>query len=242
MRDSILQLLKVPPEPSPPPGAPPTVFRAADNYFMILVLRAVVGQFFLMLIPVGVTVFLVVGGGSRLPDGLSALASSIVAVVWLFYVAQLIFHLAIIRLDFELRWYMLSDRAIRVREGIVTIREKTIALANIQNLEVRQGPLQRILGISDLEVKTAGGGAESSRSGGNGAQMIDPLHIAYFRGVSNASAIRDLIRESIRKQRDTGLGDPDDRPEEQDLISAAATEMIEAARDLRRLFALAASR
>jgi uncharacterized membrane protein YdbT with pleckstrin-like domain len=102
---------------------------------------------------------------------------------------------------------MLSDRAIRIREGIVTVREKTIALANVQNIAIRQGPLQRALGIADVEVKTAGGGSSESEGKKGGSE---PMHVAYFRGVDNAEEIRDLVREGVRVQKNAGLGDPDE--------------------------------
>ena len=133
----------------------------------------------------------------------------------------------LIKFDYELRWYMVSDRAIRIREGITTVREKTVALANIQNIAVRQGPLQRFLGIADVEVKTAGGGGSSSdmetkKSGS------EPMHVAYFRGVDNAEEIRDLLREGVRRQRDAGLGDPDEVVQNDDVESAIALLLHEA--------------
>lgn len=210
MRAALLRLLRVPPNPSPPPGAPPRIFRAADNYFVTLVLRTVALQFVAIVLPLGLTVALLSFSRGEINEELRSIIAFVLPFVWALYLLQLLFNIAVIRLDFELRWYMLSDRAIRVREGILTIREKTIALANIQNLEVRQGPLQRLLGISDLEVKTAGGGAESGKGKGQQSNVLEQLHVAYFRGVADANSIRDLIREGIRKQRDSGLGDPDD--------------------------------
>lgn len=37
--------------------------------------------------------------------------------------------------------------------------------------------------------------------------LLIPL---YFRGVDNAEAIRDIVREGVRRQKDSGLGDPDE--------------------------------
>jgi hypothetical protein len=58
------------------------------------------------------------------------------------------------------------------------------------------------------------------------------MHVAYFRGVDNAEAIRDLLREGVRRQRDAGLGDPD---EPHAVHGAAATA---AAGDVREALAL----
>jgi hypothetical protein len=154
-------------------------------------------------------------------------------LTWTVFIAQFIFNLSILRLDYELRWYMVSDRAIRVREGITTVREKTITLANIQNIGVKQGPLQRLLGIADVEVKTAGGGGGSVSAGKHGHQRPgESLHVAYFRGVANANEIRDLLLEGVRRQKDAGLGDHDDH-HPVDEIQLAMSELLAAARGLR---------
>jgi uncharacterized membrane protein YdbT with pleckstrin-like domain len=210
-RDTLLRYLRVPPTPEPPPGSPPRIFRAAPRFLTLRLLHwgakqlvAIVGVFWALYF----FSFL-----SR--QGIPNFALWLMRLGEAFAIAALFFNAVlgwmIVRLDYDLRWYMLSDRAIRIREGITTIREKTIALANIQNIEIKQGPLQRFLGIADVEVKTAGGGG-SSDSGKKG-HVAEPLHVAYFRGVDNASEIRDLLREGVRRQKDAGLGDPDEHVE-----------------------------
>jgi uncharacterized membrane protein YdbT with pleckstrin-like domain len=113
------------------------------------------------------------------------------------------FNLAVVRLTFEKRWYLVTDRSLRVREGVISIREMTVNFANIQNISVSQGPLQRILGISDLRVDTAGGGGGTSR----GKEVSQNLHTAWFRGIENATDVRALIQDRLRHLKDSGLGD-----------------------------------
>lgn len=43
--------------------------------------------------------------------------------------APLIYTLA--RLDYELRWCIVTDRSLRIREGIASVRESTMTFANI---------------------------------------------------------------------------------------------------------------
>lgn len=230
-RDTVLRVMRVPHNPEPPPGSPPRVFRAARNFFTLRVIRwsahqaaAITGLL------VAIFVFHRFTNFDTWTDRifLAAELAGIAALVF-----EILFGWMLLRLDYELRWYMLSDRALRIREGIVTVTEKTIALANIQNIAVRQGPLQRFLGIADVEVKTAGGGGKSDfehkRGGG------DPMHVAYFRGVDNAEEIRDLLREGVRAQRDSGLGDPDE-PAADDTQTAIA-DLLAAARALRQSIA-----
>lgn len=234
LRDRILGLLRVPPEPQPPPGAAPRLFRAAPNYYRLLLIRWALLQ---LLATIGVIAAIVSFGwivGDRLPRPVYYL----IAAGELFAIAGVVLNAAfgwlLVRYDFELRWYMVSDRAIRIREGIATIREKTIALANIQNLSIHQGPLQRLLGIADVEVRTAGGGSGSSTEGRGGKSSAEPMHVAFFRGVANAVEIRDLLLEGVRRERNTGLGDPDESPAATPGLESAVAELLAEARALGR--------
>jgi uncharacterized membrane protein YdbT with pleckstrin-like domain len=232
-RDTILRAMHVPPTPTAPPGSPPRLFRAAPNFFKLRLLQWAATQLLAIAGLAWAIWFVRWLGTTDVPR----------PMLWLFRIgevfgiiavtARFVFGWLLVHLDFELRWYMLSDRAIRIREGITTIREKTIALANIQNISIKQGPLQRLLGIADVEVKTAGGGGEGGDAHKKGS-LAEPMHVAYFRGVDNAEEIRDLVREGVRKQRDAGLGDPDEAHHmHEDDLPAAAAELLAQARALR---------
>lgn len=234
-RAFVVRLMRVPHEPAPPPGSASRTFRAAPAYLKLRIL----GWVLMQIVAVGGLVFAVVSinlADEHFPRWLS-LALTVGEVFGaLAIAAEVIFGWMIVQLDYELRWYMLSDRAIRIREGITTVREKTIALANIQNIAVRQGPLQRYFGISDVEVKTAGGGGQSADFDQKKKQG-EPMHVGYFRGVSNAEEIRELLLAGVRRQRDSGLGDPDE-PQHAAPVSdgnaiAAAAELLGEARRLR---------
>ncbi|HYO78973.1 MAG TPA: PH domain-containing protein [Thermoanaerobaculia bacterium] len=234
VRNTFLHYLRVPPTPEPPPGSPPRVFRAAPNFFKLRLLRWAMTQLVALIGVFWAIYFFTYLEGRGVPR----FAILLMHIGEAFGIAALIFNavvgLMLVRLDFDLRWYMLSDRAIRIREGITTIREKTIALANIQNIEVKQGPLQRFLGIADVEVKTAGGGGSASDS--QKGHVGEPMHVAYFRGVDNANEIRDLLREGVRRQKDAGLGDPDEvhiTPAAPPDVSDAVRELLAEARALR---------
>lgn len=230
-REPVLRVLRVPPTPEPPPGSPPRVFRAAPNFFKLRMVRWGITQL-VAVAGLVVAIFFLGKAEPRMPT----------AVYWFWRIGEtagvvalafeMLFGWMIVRLDYELRWYMLSDRAIRIREGITTVREKTIVLANIQNIAVREGPLQRLLGIADVEVKTAGGGSSGEMEGKKGGG--EPMHVAYFRGVDNAAEIRDLLREGVRLQRNAGLGDPDEEVAQDDAQQAAAV-LLDEARRLRRV-------
>jgi hypothetical protein len=154
----------------------------------------------------------------------------------------------LLRLDWEARWYMVSDESLRIREGLFRTHERTMTVANIQNVSVRRGPLQKLLGIADVEVQTAGGGA-ARKSAQRGRHGHDDLHVGRFRGIDDAEALRDRIQAAMRRHRGSGLGDPDEpivaappafapafapaRASGGDL-AAACEELLREARGLRR--------
>jgi membrane protein YdbS with pleckstrin-like domain len=107
-------------------------------------------------------------------------------------------------LRFDTTWYVISDRSVRIRRGIWIIRETTLTFENIQNVTVRQGPLQRYFGIANVYIETAGGG--SAAAGAHGASSTN-AHQGIIEGISNAARIRDLILSRLRISPGAGLGD-----------------------------------
>ncbi|MCI0745527.1 MAG: PH domain-containing protein [Verrucomicrobia subdivision 3 bacterium] len=217
------RLLRIPPDPQPPPGdeASTRIYRAAPNYFKYLVLiwaiatgGVILIMAFLLIGPVVGTVALVREGNLW---GFGVLALIFLALVLAALVR--LFRLAVLRLDYEKRWYVITDRSLRVREGAVNVREMTVTFANIQNISISQGPIQRALGIADLRVDTAGGGGGSS--GPHGHQTGHNLHVAWFRGIDNAPAVRELVQQRLRHWKDAGLGDHEDALPSQDRLDSA---------------------
>src|SRR5690606_27352307 len=74
------------------------------------------------------------------------------------YFLQVPITYAVRRLDYEMRWYMVTDRSLRIRHGVWKISESTMSFANLQQVSVTQGPLQRLLGLANVNVQSAGGG------------------------------------------------------------------------------------
>jgi hypothetical protein len=152
------------------------------------------------------------------------------------YLGQLVLTYVALRLDYELRWYVVTDRSLRIRTGLWSVQEMTMSFANLQQVVTSQGPLQRLLGIADVRVQSAGGGGEVA----HGHHAHGPsMHIGHFHGVANAAEVRDLILARLRQFRETGLGDPDEKrlaafvpvPARQN-ISASENDAVLAAREL----------
>src|SRR5262245_44555667 len=191
------RVLRIPPEPEPPPGdeTKTQIFRAAPNYYKyLLVLWAVKTGGFLLIFVVALAGPLIAAAVeiSRNRTGWSLAFGIIPALIFLFTLFSRLFALAVVRLDFEKRWYVVTDRSLRVREGVFFVREATVTFANIQNISISEGPIQRLLGIADLRVDTAGGGGGA---GHHHQGMTQNLHTTWFRGVNNAKEIRELMQQ-----------------------------------------------
>ncbi len=141
-----------------------------------------------------------------LPSGAFLLIWTLKILSFLAYAVQIPLTYAILRLDYEMRWYMVTDRSLRIRSGVWRVSEATMSFANIQQVLVSQGPLQRLLGLANVQVKSAGGG-----SGGHYDRQSADMHTGLFQNVTNAEEIRDLILERLRRFRQAGLGDPEDK-------------------------------
>jgi membrane protein YdbS with pleckstrin-like domain len=111
-----------------------------------------------------------------------------------------------IHLRYDTTWYVLTDRSLRIRRGIWVIHETTISFENVQNVEVRQGPLQRMFGIADVIVQTAGGGATRSHGKGDASGTFG-AHVGVLEGLDDAHGLRDQILASVERTRQAGLGD-----------------------------------
>lgn len=149
----------------------------------------------------------------------------------LLYLIQIPITYALVRLDYEQRWYIVTDRSLRIRSGLASVLESTMSFANLQQVSVTQGPVQRLLGLADVRVQSAGGGGSAESHPAAEAS----LHTGIFHGVERADEIRDLILERLRLFRQAGLGDPDDPHADSALPadpSPAPGDALAAAREL----------
>jgi membrane protein YdbS with pleckstrin-like domain len=108
-----------------------------------------------------------------------------------------------IHVYYDTIWYVLTRRSLRIRGGVWVLNEMTFTFENVQNVTVNQGPLQRIFGIADVVVETAGG---TVIAGAHGA-VTKSMHRGVLTGIDNAEAIQSLIRERLGQSRTAGLGD-----------------------------------
>ncbi|MFN9895742.1 MAG: PH domain-containing protein, partial [Acidobacteriota bacterium] len=120
MVDTIEQLLlgwlRVPPAPAPPEGAPGSVllFRAGRNYRRWRLL-CWAGSQAALLLPVLLLL--------RQPHPFLA---GLISLLLVLYPLQALFTFFAQRLDYQLRWYIVTDRSLRIRAGLWSVVETTM--------------------------------------------------------------------------------------------------------------------
>jgi membrane protein YdbS with pleckstrin-like domain len=205
IKDQLLTLISAPRRPPEPPAGSTgsvQIFRAAPNFLRYQIVLWGLG-FTAAFIGGGVLVVL----GHRQNDwagllfGYGTLLATLVGAVIKYF---------LIRIDYDMRYYVVTDRSLRIREGALVIHEATFTFANVQNLRILQGPLERLLGLSNLVVETAGGAGGGSKENKQGSPFRRG-HEGKLRGVANARQVRDQVLALLKQYRDAGLGDPEDR-------------------------------
>jgi uncharacterized membrane protein YdbT with pleckstrin-like domain len=202
-----LRILALSPEPPEEPSGTHEsvqVVRASPRFLTYLLVQWAISM--------GVLAVSLAGTASAIAlavmaKGQVGLGIAIWTVAALILAAKLTAFYVTTRLNYEMRWYVITDRSLRIREGVWHVQEVTLTFANVQNLNITQGPLQRYFGISDLVVETAGGGSGMP----HGAQAMSMAHHGVMRGIDNAPEVRERIQALLRAYKASGLGDPEER-------------------------------
>lgn len=231
VKQAVLRLAHVPAEPHVPLGSQNSVrvFNAGRNYFIVRLILWGLGN-------AAIAFGLFVAFASSFAPKLSPLASTIIQTLVLAAVALFVASLPLTyflqRLNYEMRWYIVTDRSLRLRTGVLWLREMTMTFANIQGIRVSANPIERWLGLANVEVESAGGGGPQTKGATSSG------HIAKFEGLDNAEQIRDLLVDRLRQYRDSGLGE---KPVEagEPLALSAAREVLAETKALRLALASA---
>ena len=188
--------LRVPDEaPNVPPGSGDVVrsLRPAPGFLSYLKVGFWVLAVIFDVVIIGIWVLIL---------GANPIAGAITApVFWGLAIIPDIFAYVALHVRFDTTWYVVTERAVRIRRGVWIITENTITFENVQNVSVRQGPLQRHFGIANVLVQTAGGGG-SAAEGGTSAG-----HQGLLEGVDDAQTLRTLIMQRAEASKGAGLGD-----------------------------------
>ncbi|MBL8859795.1 MAG: PH domain-containing protein [Planctomycetes bacterium] len=224
LKSLVLSFLRLPQKPPDPPKdgyGTVQVFRASRRWLTYRMVLFWIGAGMLEL-------FALIAGIASLFSGkpvatvfivlLAITVSVLLAVSWF-----------CVHIEWDLRTYVVTDRSLRVRQGAWMFKEMTLTYANVQNVQVTQGPLQRVFGIEDLRVDTAGGGGGGGKAEAHGATG----HNVTLAGLENAREVRDLILSYVKVAgQGSGLGDPDDPEHTRAGTSLASPAVVDALRSL----------
>jgi len=115
--------------------------------------------------------------------------------------------------------FALTRGTLDVASGVLSRRSREIPLRRVQNVDVGQNPLQRLMGIAAIRVETAGGG--------------DTEAVFECLGREPAEQLRDDLRRAAKRARASG---DDADPTTDDELSPAIDEVDES--DREEVFAL----
>ena len=203
---SIAWLLRIPSEPAEIPvdsGELIRIFHPSPNWLRLRRVQIILGTSAALL--VNVAVFfgqMMMGDSVNFSVSLFDWSNISLLLAPLFLLAGL-FRLITLRLQYDCTWYVLTERALRIRRGLIVIQETTITYANIQNISLQQGPVERLFSLSNIKVETAGGGGGDSKGDALG-------HSGQIQGVEDAELLRDLMMDQVRLHRSGGLGEGED--------------------------------
>ena len=152
----VLEWLAMPADPETPEGSAGSlsVFRAGDNYYTWLVLMWAALSVLVAIGLLGASLA-VVQASERWPPWGDIAATTLLVIAWVTYASGAVLTFLARRLNFRLRWYIVTDRSLRIRSGVFAIRELTMTYRNVQEIRVTAGPLEHAMGLATVEVRNA---------------------------------------------------------------------------------------
>jgi putative membrane protein len=158
------------------------------NAVWLFFAKAIVSMLLLLVI---LNVYLLSLYGQRVSGEVQIYAFFSIIELWLILFAPMLLIVSYIwaRLAYNNYFYSLDARGISKQSGIIWKRNVSIPYKNIQNVDIDRGILARMLGLSDVQIQTAGlsGGKYGNRAEGRLPGL----------SVSDAEKVRDEIMKKI---------------------------------------------
>jgi hypothetical protein len=145
-KDIVLQLARVPAKPHVPEGAEDSVrvFNAGRNYFAWRLIVWGVGN---VAIALGLLMAFAFSLIPTLPPMVRTILLAFEAGAVGVFVASIPITYFLQRLNYEMRWYIVTDRSLRIRSGVVWLAEMTMTFANIQEFVLMRIPSNDFWGL-----------------------------------------------------------------------------------------------
>jgi len=161
-------------------------------FFFSFVLRS-----FIPIILLGIWGSALLVGGLKELDNSTKFSFGFLNWLWVIIPAFLVLCFVWAKLTYHFYRYELLDSGFRKESGVIYKRYVTIPYDRIQNVDINRGILARILGLSDLQIQTAGASATARGVGVEGR----------LPAVSKADAevLRDDLIQRARQTKNQGL-------------------------------------
>jgi uncharacterized membrane protein YdbT with pleckstrin-like domain len=171
--------------------------KAVWLFFISSVLRAFLPIIFLSIFSLGALSDLNETSGSGEEVSLAFLN-------WLWIIIPVFLVLCFVwaKLTYHFYRYELTDAGFRKELGVIYKKYVTIPYDRIQNVDIYRGILARILGLSDLNIQTAGMSATVGRYGISGGGAEGRLPALSREG---AEQLRDELIQRARQSKNQGL-------------------------------------
>jgi putative membrane protein len=134
--------------------------KAVWLFFISFVMRSLIPILFLS--SYGAVYFSDIGAG---PDSGGEFSFAFLNWLWIIIPVFLVFCFVWAKLTYRYYRYELTDAGFRKELGVIYKKYVTIPYDRIQNVDIYRGILARILGLSDLNIQTAGMSATVGRYG-----------------------------------------------------------------------------
>ena len=149
-------------------------------------------------------------------------SAALVGVILVFAAVLMVVFFIWVKLYYASMWYELRDDEMSWKRGVIFRTTGIVPYNRITNLDLRQGPVMRALGISTLSIQTAG----------YSGQAVPEIRI---EAIERAEELRELIRSMVRSCSGRGDGTGTGGPEAIPAGSAVSQQILEELRRIRML-------
>ena len=164
------------------------------------------GYILRLLVPVAIFViwgiFALLGGLENGSKNINDFSFSFLNWLWVIIPIFLVFCFIWAKLTYHFYRYELTDAGFRKELGVIYKKYVTIPYDRIQNVDIYRGILARILGLSDLNIQTAGMSATVGRYGAIGGVSEGQLPALSRK---DAEQLRDELIQRTRQSKNQGL-------------------------------------
>lgn len=135
-------------------------------------------------------------------------------LVWMIVIIIVLLYIPAFFMTLE---YSIGNDAIYLWKGVFWKRQTTVPYTKITNIDLTQGPLERIYKISKVHIQTAGASGQQNPN----AELV-------MLGIRDAETIKNNIMDSVKNisiHKSDASGKPDQNLPESDLLQAILKEL-----------------